>query len=66
MDMASIKKMTLVERLQAMELLWESLSQNEHELESPEWHQKILAERKENIDSKKLIPLSEVKKNFSR
>ena len=44
MDITSIKKMTLVERLQAMELLWDSLSQDENELESPDWHHKVLAQ----------------------
>ena len=66
MDIASIKKMTLVERLLTMELLWDSLTHNENELESPDWHQKILSERKKNLNSKKLVPLSEVKKNLSR
>ncbi|HAE39669.1 MAG TPA: cysteine methyltransferase [Candidatus Riflebacteria bacterium] len=66
MDIASIKKMTLVERLQAMELLWDSLTHNENELESPDWHKKILSDRKKNLDPKKLVPLSEVKKNMTR
>ena len=55
MDIASIKKMTLVERLLTMELLWDSLTHNENELESPDWHQKILSERKKNLNSKKAI-----------
>ncbi|HPT47015.1 MAG TPA: addiction module protein [Candidatus Rifleibacterium sp.] len=66
MDIASIKKMTLVERLLAMELLWDSLAHNENELASPDWHQKILSERKKSLNPKKLVPLSEVKKSLSR
>jgi len=66
MDIASIKKMTMVERLQAMELLWDSLSRDENELESPDWHHKVLADRKKNLSPEKMIPLSEVKKNLAR
>ncbi len=66
MDITSIKKMTLVERLQAMELLWDSLSQDENELESPDWHHKVLADRRKTLAPEKMVPLSEVKKNLAR
>ncbi len=66
MDIASIKKMTMVERLQAMELLWDSLSRDESELESPDWHHKVLADRRKTLTPEKMVPLSEVKKNLAR
>ncbi len=66
MDIASIKKMTLVERLQAMELRWVSLSRDESELESPDWHCKVLVDRRQTLTPEKLISLSEVKKNLAR
>ncbi len=66
MDIASIKKMTLVERLQAMELLWDSLSRDEKELESPDWHNKILTDRRKTLIPEKMVPLSEVKKTMAR
>jgi len=66
MDIASIKKMTMVERLQAMELLWDSLSRDESELESPDWHHKVLVDRRKTLTPEKMVPLSEVKKNLAR
>jgi putative addiction module component (TIGR02574 family) len=42
---ADIKKMTLAERLKAMELLWESISASPDKLPSPAWHGEVLKER---------------------
>ena len=39
-----IEKMSTIERLQAMEKLWDPLC-NEEEIESPEWHKDILQEK---------------------
>lgn len=49
MNTIEIKKMSMIERLQAMEALWDSLLDEESEIESPEWHQDILEERKRKI-----------------
>ena len=49
MILTEIEKMSIVERLQAMEKLWDSLC-NEEEIESPEWHKDILQERKKKIE----------------
>ena len=49
MILTEIKKMSTIERLQAMEELWNSLC-NEEEIESPEWHKGILQGRKEKIE----------------
>ena len=46
-----IKALTTVEKLQAMEVIWESLAQNYEDLAPPEWHDSILKERRELIDS---------------
>ena len=51
MSIAEIQKMTVQEKLTAMEQLWESLSQKETDLESPDWHEDILRDRKAKIDS---------------
>ena len=40
-----IDKMSIPDKLQAMELLWSSLRQNEQELPSPEWHRELLEKR---------------------
>lgn len=39
-----LEKMTLAEKLQAMEALWADLSRDEA-MESPGWHEQVLQER---------------------
>ena len=51
MNIQEIKKMSRIERLQVMEALWDSLIDEESEIESPEWHQDILEERKRKMES---------------
>ena len=51
MNIQEIKKMSRIERVQTMEALWDSLIDEESEVESPEWHQDILEERKRKIES---------------
>ena len=45
-----IEKMTLEEKLDAMELLWKSISEKPDEVPSPAWHEKIVAARLSKID----------------
>lgn len=63
MNLADIKKMSTVERLKTMEALWDSLLYENEEMESPEWHEKIVEKRKAEIKSSKakFISLSELK-----
>jgi hypothetical protein len=42
--------MSLEEQLQAMELLWASLSRTPNAVPSPDWHGDILAERMAKIE----------------
>jgi len=51
MTIAEISKMTVLERLQAMEALWDSLKHESAEIKSPEWHEEVLSDRKEKIES---------------
>ncbi len=51
MNMLEIKKMSRIERLQAIEALWDSLLDEEAEVESPEWHRGILDERKRKLSN---------------
>jgi putative addiction module component (TIGR02574 family) len=51
MDTMEIKKMSRIERLRAIEALWDSLLDEETEIESPEWHRDILTERKRKIET---------------
>ncbi len=53
MNTLEIKKMSRIERLQAMEALWDSLLDEEAEIESPQWHRDILEERKRKIETGK-------------
>ncbi len=50
MVLTNIEKMSIIERLKAMEELWDSLCREEKEVESPEWHKGILQERKKKIE----------------
>jgi len=63
MNIVEIKKMSTIERLQAMEALWDSLMDEKTEIESPQWHQDILEERKKKIDKgdAEFISLEELK-----
>jgi putative addiction module component (TIGR02574 family) len=49
--MEQISRMSSSERIEAMELLWESLSKEGFDYPSPDWHGKVLTERSEIIDS---------------
>ena len=46
---AYINKLTVAERLQAMELLWDSLGNADYE--SPAWHEDVLKERERRVAS---------------
>lgn len=51
MGTSDIKKMSRMERLAAIEALWESLLDEESEIESPHWHRAVLEERKRKIEN---------------
>ena len=63
MGILEIQEMTRLEHLQAMEMLWDSLCNDEAGSTPPEWHKEVLAARKQKIDSgkAKLLPLAQVK-----
>ena len=46
--------MTLAEKLQVMETLWDDLSRRPEDLPSPDWHRELLQERKRLADEGKL------------
>ena len=49
---ADILKMTKEERVDAINMLWNSLQEDsEDDLESPEWHAEVLAERTRRMDA---------------
>lgn len=63
MTTLEVKEMSIIERLQAMEVLWNSLIDEESEIESPEWHKDILKEREKKIKNGKaeFISLEELR-----
>ena len=63
MTIAEISKMSVLERLQTMEALWDSLTHESTEVQSPEWHGDVLSKRKERIESgnANFISLEELK-----
>jgi len=63
MTIAEISKMSVQERIQTMEALWDSLTRESVAVKSPEWHEEILSERKEKIKNNKaaFISLDELK-----
>jgi len=44
-----LHEMTVQEKLAAMESLWEDLSRSPQAIESPEWHNNILDERRQRV-----------------
>ncbi|HEX3890207.1 MAG TPA: addiction module protein [Verrucomicrobiae bacterium] len=46
-----LDKMTVAEKLRAMEVLWADLSRNEAQIESPAWHGDVLHDRETKIKS---------------
>ncbi len=63
LTIAEISKMTVVERLQTMEALWDSLTHESTEIKSPAWHDDVLSQRKEKIENgdANFISLEELK-----
>lgn len=44
-----LKEMTVREKLEAMEALWEDLVRTPESIESPAWHKEVLDERLRNL-----------------
>jgi hypothetical protein len=56
------------EKLDAIEELWDSVSRDEKNVPSPEWHAQILAARKERVASGqgKFLTVQQLKAQFGR
>jgi putative addiction module component (TIGR02574 family) len=44
-----LNEMTVAEKLQAIEILWDDLSRNAGDIPSPAWHEEVLAAREKQI-----------------
>jgi putative addiction module component (TIGR02574 family) len=51
MSALDIQKMSVQDRLEIMEAIWESFSYERREIDSPDWHRDILENRKEKLNS---------------
>ena len=63
MNTLEIEEMSTIDRLQAMEALWDSFLREKSEIDSPEWHRDILENRKKKIKNGKaeFISLEELR-----
>jgi len=66
MNTSDIKKMSRTERLAAIEALWDSLLDEESEIDSPQWHRDVLEERKRKIENGQAEFISLAKLRASR
>ena len=64
---STVERMSVGERLDAIELLWRSLAASPEQVPSPEWHGRVVAERLSKIErgEGKFLTLDEVKRRFS-
>lgn len=58
LEMHQICQMSSSERVEAMELLWQSFAKDGIDYPSPDWHGRVLAERSKIIESGKATWLS--------
>ncbi len=46
-----LEKMSVSEKIQMINHIWESIETEEKDFESPKWHNEVLLSRKENVDN---------------
>lgn len=68
MNINELKLLSKSDRIQAMEALWDSLLYEDGEIDTPEWHERILEQRKTIIanGSARFISISELKASRGR
>ncbi len=61
-----LKEMTIEEKIQAMEIIWDDLCKKAESLPSPAWHEQILSKREEKVKNgdEKFVDWQEAKKNI--
>ncbi len=65
---AKIKRMTLAERMETMELLWRAISSEPGTVVSPAWHGEILQRRRARIEAgkAKFLTIAQLKKRLGK
>lgn len=63
-----IKQLSREEKWRVMEAIWEGLSNEEDQIESPDWHKKTLQETELRLNSgqEKLVDWQEAKKDLRK
>ncbi|MBN1587903.1 MAG: addiction module protein [Pirellulales bacterium] len=63
-----LDQMTVVDKLRAIEVLWNDLSRNPEDVSSPPWHEDVLMERQRQIEEgrAKFIPLDEFRRSIQK
>jgi len=63
-----IDKMSTTDCIQAMEDLWDVLTHEKNEIESPSWHENILNARKKRIESgkAKFLTIEDLKQQYKK
>lgn len=63
-----LESMTVGEKLDAMEAIWDSLARNPDAFESPAWHADVLREREREVEAGKtdFIPWEEAQREIDR
>ena len=61
-----IQKMSIAERLQAIEEFWDSLYRHAENVPSADWHEKVLADRKARAErgDAKFLTLDQLRSRF--
>ncbi len=61
-----IKHLSREEKLRVMEAIWEDLSNEEEQIESPDWHKKALQETEHRLSSgqEKIVDWQDAKKEL--
>jgi putative addiction module component (TIGR02574 family) len=66
LEAEAIKKMSPTDKLRALELLWDSLSEYADDLPSPPWHEEVLSERLKKVEngSAKFLTIEQLKQHL--
>ena len=68
MSITEIQEMDMAERLRTMVSLWDAICNDKDEPNSPDWHEGVLNERRERIDSgdARFLSMDELKERLHK
>ena len=61
-----LESMTVEEKIQAMEMLWDDLCRESGGVVSPEWHKSVLSSREHSAQDKDYVDWDEAKKQIRK